>query len=81
SYSEGPRYVVTPIAIFDFDEESKLMRLKSVHPGHTVEEVKSRMGFKPIIPDRVPETEPPTVEELELIRSFDPDGILPRLAQ
>ena len=81
SYSEGPRYVVTPVAIFDFDEETKVMRLKSVHPGHTVEEVKSRMGFIPIIPDNVPETEPPTVEELELIRAFDPDRILPRLVK
>ena len=43
--------------------------------------IKSRMGFTPIIPDKVPETEPPTVEELEIIRSFDPDGILPRLTQ
>lgn len=81
SYSEGPRYVVTPVAIFDFDDETKVMRLKSVHPGHTVEEVKSRMGFTPIIPDKVPETEPPTVEELALIRAFDPDGILPRLVE
>jgi glutaconate CoA-transferase subunit B len=81
AYSEGPRYVVTPAAIFDFEEETKMMRLKSIHPGHKVEEVKSRMGFSPIIPEKVPETEPPTVEELEIIRSFDPDGILPRLAQ
>jgi len=81
SYSEGPRYVVTPVAIFDFEEETKLMRLKSVHPGHRVEEIKNRMGFTPIIPDKVPETEPPTVEELELIRAIDPDRILPRLVQ
>jgi len=73
--------VVTPVAIFDFEEETKHMRLKSLHPGHTIDEVKSRMGFTPIIPDKVPETEPPTVQELEIIRAFDPDGILPRLAQ
>lgn len=79
SYSKGPRYVVTPIAVFDFEEETKLMRLKSVHPGHTVEEVVSRTGFKPVIPARVPKTEPPTVDELEFIRSCDPDGILPQL--
>jgi glutaconate CoA-transferase subunit B len=79
SYSEGPRYVVTPIAVFDFDEETKHMRLKSVHPGHTVDEVKSRMGFTPIIPKKVPETEPPTVEELAFIREYDPDKILPQL--
>ena len=79
SYSEGPRYVVTPIAVFDFEEETKLMRLKSVHPGHTVEEVKERTGFTPIIPSKVPETEPPTDEELAFMREFDSDRILPRL--
>jgi hypothetical protein len=57
------------------------MRLKSVHPGHRVEEINNSMVFTPIIPDKVPETEPPTLEELELIRAFDPDRILPRLAQ
>ncbi|MDP2917306.1 MAG: CoA-transferase [Dehalococcoidia bacterium] len=81
SRSEGPRYVVTPIAVFDFDEETKIMRLKSVHPGHTVEEVKQRTGFTPVIPAKVPETEPPTVEELAFMRKFDPDGIMPRLTQ
>lgn len=79
SHSEGPRYVVTPIAVFDFDEETKIMRLKSVHPGHTVEEVKSRTGFTPIIPTKVPETEPPTAEELAFMREFDSDRILPQL--
>jgi len=81
SYSKGPIYVVTPIAVFDFEEETKLMRLKSVHPGHTIEEVKSRTGFTPIVPAKVPETEPPTVEELAFIRAFDRDRILPQLIE
>jgi glutaconate CoA-transferase, subunit B len=72
----GPRYVITPICIFDFDEKTLIMRLKSVHPEHTVEEVVSRTGFKPIIPEKVPQTEPPTIEELAFIRKLDPDQIL-----
>jgi glutaconate CoA-transferase, subunit B len=79
--SKGPQLVVTPIAVLDFEEETKVMRLVSVHPGHTVEEVKSRMGFTPIIPNKVPLTEPPTVDELAFIRNFDPDRILPQLTQ
>jgi glutaconate CoA-transferase subunit B len=79
AHSEGPRYIVTPICVFDFDEETKRARLKSVHPGHTVEEVKTRTGFKPIIPSKVPETEPPTREQLAFLRDFDPDRILPQL--
>jgi len=80
SYSEGPRYIVTPICVFDFDEETKRARLKSVHPGHTVEEVRNLTGFSPIVPAKVAVTEPPTVEELAFIRQFDPDRILPQLA-
>ena len=75
----GPRYVITPICIFDFDEETKIMRIKSVHPGHTVDEVLSRTGFSPIVPEQIPETEPPTVEEVAFMRAMDPDGILPKL--
>lgn len=77
--SEGPRYIVTPICVFDFDEETKHVRLKSVHPGHTVEEVLARTGFKPIIPSHVPETEPPTATELAFLRSFDSTKILSQL--
>lgn len=77
----GPQKCVTSIALFDFDEETKVMRLKEVFPGHTVSEVVSRMGFKPIVPANVPEAEPPTVEEVEFMRSFDPDGILPKLTE
>jgi glutaconate CoA-transferase subunit B len=75
----GPRFVITPIGIFDFDEETKIMRLKSVHPGHTVKEVLEKTGFTPIVPKDVPETEPPTGEEVAFMRSFDPEGILPKL--
>jgi glutaconate CoA-transferase subunit B len=75
----GPPYVVTPLCLFDFDEKTKIMRIKSVHPGHTVEEVLSKTGFKPVVPKNVPETEPPTEEEVAFMRAMDPDGILPRL--
>jgi glutaconate CoA-transferase, subunit B len=77
----GPRFVVTPKCIFDFDEETKLMRIKSIHPGNTLEDVLNLTGFAPIIPDKVPETEPPTVEQLEFIRRLDKDKLLPALTK
>ena len=46
---------------------------------YTVEDVKSRTGFTPVIPEKVPETEPPNVEEMAFIREFDRDRILPRI--
>ena len=77
--SLGPQFIVTPICVFDFDEETKRARLKSVHPGHTVSEVKRLTGFEPIIPSKVPETDPPTSDELKFLRDFDPEGILQKL--
>jgi hypothetical protein len=53
------------------------MRLKSLHPGRTVDEVLERTGFEVVVPGEVPETEPPRPAELELLRTvIDPSGIL-----
>jgi glutaconate CoA-transferase subunit B len=53
------------------------MRLKSVHPGHTVDEVINATGFELVIPDEVPETPLPTDEELSILRTrVDPTGTL-----
>lgn len=73
----GPRYCVTPLAVLDFAPETKRMRLASVHPGATVDEVRGRTGFDLVIPDKVPETPPPTAEELDILRRrIDPQGLL-----
>ena len=49
--------------------------------NRSIEEVMNRTGFTPIVPENVPETEPPTVEEVAFMRAMDPDGILPKLAR
>jgi acyl CoA:acetate/3-ketoacid CoA transferase beta subunit len=72
----GPSRVITDKAIFDFDPDSRRMRLVSIHPGTTREEVLANMNFQPILPDDLPITEPPTAEQLRLIREeIDPDGM------
>ncbi len=69
----GPSRVITDKAIFDFEPESKEMRLLSIHPGNTLDDVLSNMGFAPLVPANVPFTEPPTSEQLRLIREvIDP---------
>lgn len=82
----GPALVLTDLATFDFAPGSKAMRLRSVHPGHTVEEVVAAMGFEPEVPAAVPETEAPTAEQVALLREhIDPERLLlahePRSAQ
>ena len=68
--------VITNKAVLDFESPDHSMRLRSVHPGVSVDEVVEATGFSLVIPDDVEETRPPTDEELELIRTvLDPDGL------
>jgi hypothetical protein len=51
------------------------MRLRSLHPGVTVEMVQDATGFPLVVPDDVPATRTPTDEELALLRDvLDPTG-------
>ncbi len=73
------RRVVTNLGVFDFDTPDRSMRLASVHPGVSVDEVIANTGFRLTVPDRVPETRAPSADELKLIREvIDPDGALNR---
>ena len=75
----GPVVVVSNLCVMDFDPVSKRMRLKSIHPGVTLEDVKKNTGFELIIPDEVSITEPPTDEELSILRRHDIKGVLKAL--
>jgi acyl CoA:acetate/3-ketoacid CoA transferase beta subunit len=75
----GPSLVVTNLCQMDFDPKTKRVRLATVHPGVTVEQVLENTGFNLIVPKDVPTTDLPTFEELELLRAIDPTGIyIPR---
>jgi glutaconate CoA-transferase subunit B len=51
------------------------MRLDSLHPGATLEQVRETIGWEPRITDDLATTPPPTDEELRLIRvELDPEG-------
>ena len=63
----------------DFDEQTKLMRLKSLHPGVTLEQVVENTGFQLVIPDNIPTTQEPTEIELTYLRKVDPKGIVRNL--
>jgi len=69
----GPSRVITDKAIFGFHPETKQMMLMSIHPGNTLDDVLGTMGFRPVVPEHVPTTEPPTKEQVRLIREvIDP---------
>ncbi|MFB7539820.1 CoA-transferase subunit beta [Streptomyces zaomyceticus] len=77
-YHRLPR-VVTDLAVLDFESPGHAMRLASVHPGVTVDEVRAATGFDLVTGDDVPYTREPTAEELRLIREVvDPRGLRDR---
>ena len=73
------RRVVSNLGVFDFGTADGSMRLISVHPGVTVDEIVENTGFELAIDDVVPETRLPSADELALIReSIDPEGFANR---
>ena len=75
----GPRYIITPLCVFDFDPDTNAARLKSLNPGVTLEQVREQTGFEFLAPREPPVTQPPTEEELNILRTrIDRAGALRR---
>ncbi|MEU5952709.1 CoA-transferase [Streptomyces sp. NPDC047525] len=73
------RRVVSDLGVFDFGAADHAMRLVSLHPGVTVEQVRESTGFRLAEADDVPCTREPTAKELRLIRDVvDPRGLRER---
>ena len=74
----GPSVVVTDLGIWHFDETGE-MRLDSLHPGVSLDDVRAATAWEPKIAATVAETPGPTAEELRLIREeLDPGGAYTR---
>lgn len=73
----GPELCVTDKAIFDFATPDRSMRLRSLHPDVSLEDVLDLMSFRPALPERVETTAVPSARTLNLIRNqIDPHGVL-----
>lgn len=72
----GPQLCVTNMCVFDFDPDSKRMRIRSLHPGVSADEVVAATGFELAAPaGELPVTPEPTAEELRVLREeVDPTG-------
>ncbi|MGD2249955.1 MAG: CoA-transferase [Candidatus Methanofastidiosia archaeon] len=72
----GPYRVVTNLALMGFDTETKRMNVLALNPGVTLETVIENTGFELLIPDEVGSVDPPTDEELQILREeIDPTGL------
>jgi acyl CoA:acetate/3-ketoacid CoA transferase beta subunit len=66
--------VITDLAVHRFDEDE--MVVASLHPGVTRDAMLDTMGWQPRFADDLGTTEPPSAEELRLIREeLDPAGV------
>jgi len=74
----GPSLVVTDLAIWHFDETGE-MRVDSLHPGVTIDDVRAATAWQPKVSASLGTTPAPTNAELDLIRrELDPGGAYTR---
>lgn len=71
----GPYRVITQLGLYGFDESTKRLKLLAVHPGVTVGQIQENSEFEILIPESVETTQPPTEEQLRILREIDPMGI------
>jgi glutaconate CoA-transferase subunit B len=64
----GPYKVVTDLCVLGFDEETKRMRVESLHLGIDRAKVDASTGFELLWDADTPQTEAPTAEELRVLR-------------
>jgi acyl CoA:acetate/3-ketoacid CoA transferase beta subunit len=71
----GPWRAVTPWALFGYEEKSCELMLMAVSPFVTVDMVLAEMSFTPKMAPKIETLDPPTEEELAVIRSsLDVEG-------
>jgi glutaconate CoA-transferase subunit B len=73
--NSGPINVITQLAVYGFEEQSKEMKLESLHPGVTLEEIQENSSFPIHIPKKILVTPPPTQDDVVLLRELDPTGM------
>lgn len=66
------RIVVTDLCVMDWKGPHNMLRLVSLHPGITVEQVLENTGFEVHVEGDIPTTPVPTEEQLEIIAQLDP---------
>jgi len=68
--TKGPTKLITDLALFEPDPETKEMTVVSIHPGVTREQIQENAGWPVKFATRVAETLPPTQRELEVLRAL-----------
>lgn len=75
THGSGPKYLISDLGQFDFqgDNPTCRMRLISYHQGVSLNRIQAKTGFEFEIAPDLHETQPPTEEELSILRhEIDP---------
>lgn len=72
------RHIVTNLCVMDFGGPDHAIRVRSLHPGVTFEEVQANTGFELLKAPDMGETAHPTAEQLALIAQLDPHNLRAR---
>ncbi len=66
----GPTKLITDLALLEPDPETKEMRVTSIHPGVTREQIEANTGWPVRFASDVGKTAPPTEQELSTLREL-----------
>jgi glutaconate CoA-transferase subunit B len=69
----GVARVVTTLGVFGFEPGTRRMRIEATHPGVTVEQIRANTGFPLAEAAKLDVTEPPSEDELAMLRALDPE--------
>jgi glutaconate CoA-transferase subunit B len=73
----GPYRVITQLGMYGFDDETRRLKLISLHPGVTTDEVKDNSSFDILLPSRIMTSPEPADTDLAILRQeIDPAGIV-----
>jgi acyl CoA:acetate/3-ketoacid CoA transferase beta subunit len=74
---QGPVTVVSSAGVYDFEPETKRMRIQTLHPGVSPDLAQLASGFELLKPEgEIPVTEVPSEEILDVLRNeVDPQGM------
>lgn len=73
--SGGIWRVITELATFGFDEQTKRIKVLALNPGVSCDEVQENTGFRLEFDEKLHVTPPPTDHEIEMLRLIDPDRL------
>ncbi|QBR02831.1 ketoacid CoA transferase [Paraburkholderia pallida] len=69
------RAIVTDLCVMDFGGPDHAVRVRSLHPGVSFDEVQAATGFPLAAADDIGTTAPPSAEDLRIVRALDPHNL------